>query len=101
MYAGWDRRANSPASGASIHYPAGDVGKISIENNAFQVSSWNGLNNMWLVNFDDGVVQHGSSGSPIFNQNQRVVGQLHGNQNYSFFFPYCDQPRAEYGRFNR
>lgn len=99
-YAGWDRRANTPASGASIHHPAGDMTKISIENNAFQISSWNGTNNMWLVNFDDGVVQHGSSGGPIFNQNLRVVGQLHGNQNYNAFNTYCNQPRAEYGRFN-
>ncbi|WP_108804243.1 T9SS type A sorting domain-containing protein [Aquimarina sp. Aq107] len=99
-YAGWDRRTNTPTSGASIHHPAGDLRKISIENNNFQVSSWNGTNNRWLVNFDDGVVQHGSSGSPIFNQNQRVVGQLHGNQNYNPFNTYCNQNRGEYGRFN-
>ncbi|NAS13574.1 T9SS type A sorting domain-containing protein [Poritiphilus flavus] len=99
-FAGWDRRANTPTSGASIHHPAGDMTKISIENNAFQTSNWGGVNNHWLVNFDDGVVQHGSSGSPIFNQNQRVVGQLHGNQNYNPFNTYCNQPRGEYGRFN-
>ncbi len=99
-YAGWDRRANAPSSGASIHHPAGDLAKISAENNPFQTSSWSGTNNHWLVNFDDGVVQHGSSGSPIFNQNQRVVGQLHGNQFYNSSNSYCSQSRAEYGRFN-
>lgn len=99
-WAGWDRRAIIPTSGAGIHHPAGDVMKISIENNLFQTSSWNGTNNHWLVSYDDGVVQHGSSGSPIFNQNQRIVGQLHGNQNYDRFQSYCNQPRAEYGRFN-
>jgi hypothetical protein len=99
-FAGWDRRANTPTSGASIHHPAGDLMKISIENNAFQTSSWGGTNNHWRVNFDDGVVQHGSSGSPIFNQNRRVVGQLHGNQTYNRFQTYCSQPRGEYGRFN-
>lgn len=99
-YAGWDRRATAPISGASIHHPAGDLMKISAEYHPFGVSSWGGTNNHWRVNFDDGVVQHGSSGSPIFDQNQRVVGQLHGNQTYNRFQSYCSQPRGEYGRFN-
>ncbi|MEM6684628.1 MAG: T9SS type A sorting domain-containing protein [Bacteroidota bacterium] len=99
-YAGWDRRANTPTSGASIHHPAGDLMKISIENNSFGVTSWGGVSNHWRVNFDDGVVQHGSSGSPLFNQNQRVVGQLHGNQAYNSSQTYCAQSRGEYGRFN-
>lgn len=99
-YSGWDRRTNTPTSGASIHHPAGDFTKISIENDPFGVSSWGGYNNMWLVNFDDGVVQHGSSGAPIFNQNKRVVGQLKGNNFYNPFYTYCSQPRAEYGRFH-
>ena len=34
---------------------------------------------------DDGVVQHGSSGATIFNQNKRVVGQLKGNDFYNPF----------------
>ena len=99
-YSGWDRSTNTPSSGASIHHPAGDLSKISAENNTFQVSSWSGTNNHWLVNFDDGVVQHGSSGAPIFNQNQRVVGQLRGNQLYNPSSSYCSQSRGEYGRFN-
>ncbi|WP_298516254.1 T9SS type A sorting domain-containing protein [uncultured Kordia sp.] len=99
-YAGWDRGANAPSSGAGIHHPAGDIKKISIEINTFQTSSWNGTNSNWLVNFDDGVVQHVSSGSPLFNQNQRVVGQLQGNQNYNPSLSYCRQTRGEYGKFN-
>ncbi|AUP80165.1 T9SS type A sorting domain-containing protein [Flavivirga eckloniae] len=98
--AGWDRGAATPNSGAGIHHPAGDVMKISIENNGFLTSSWNGANNHWRLNFDDGVVQHGSSGSPIFNQDRRIVGQLHGNQSYNSGLSYCAQSRAEYGRFN-
>ncbi|MFN4764658.1 T9SS type A sorting domain-containing protein [Gillisia sp. Q332] len=96
-WAGWDRSANIPDSGAGIHHPAGDVMKISLDNNQFQTSSWNGVNNHWLLSYDDGVVQHGSSGSPIFNQNNRIVGQLHGNQNYNETQTYCNQPSAEYG----
>jgi lysyl endopeptidase len=97
---GWDRSGNTPTSGTGIHHPAGDVMKISFDTNQFQTSSWGGTNNHWLLAFDDGVVQKGSSGSPILDQNNRVVGQLHGNQNYNRNLSFCDQPRAEYGRFN-
>ena len=97
---GWDRSSNTPSLGTGIHHPSGDVMKISFENNTFQTSSWNGTNNHWLLFFDDGVVEHGSSGSPILNQDDRVVGQLHGNQNYNPSLSYCDQNRAEYGRFD-
>lgn len=97
---GWNRTGTTPTNGVSIHHPSGDVMKISIDNHAFFTSNWGGLNNHWLLNFDDGVVEHGSSGSPLLDQNNRVVGQLHGNQNYTSALPYCSQPRAEYGRFN-
>lgn len=97
---GWDRSGNTPTSGTGIHHPAGDVMKISFETNQFQTSSWGGTDNHWLLAFDDGVVQKGSSGSPILDQNDRVVGQLHGNQNYNPNMSFCSQSRAEYGRFN-
>jgi hypothetical protein len=97
---GWDKSNNIPSSGTSIHHPSGDVMKISFEKNQFQMSTWVDKNNHWLLSFDDGVVEHGSSGSPILNQNKKVVGQLHGNQNYDPNLPYCSQPRAEYGRFS-
>ena len=98
---GWDRSGNAPTSGTGIHHPSGDVMKISFDNDQLQISSWGGNNNHWLISFDDGVVQHGSSGSPLFNQNKQVVGQLHGNQSYNSSLPYCEQPRAEYGQFHR
>jgi len=97
---GWDRSGLTPTSGTCIHHPAGDVMKISFEQNQFQMSSWGAINNHWLLNFDNGVVQKGSSGSPIFDQNRRVVGQLHGNQNYNPNLSFCLQTRAEYGCFH-
>ena len=62
---GWDRTGTPSSNGFSIHHPSGDVMKISFENDVFSSSSWNGTNNHWLVYFDDGVVEHGSSGSPF------------------------------------
>lgn len=99
-FAGWDRRPNTPTSGASIHHPAGDLAKISIENNTFQISSRLGFNNYWWVTFDDGVVQQGSSGSPLFNQDERVVGQLFGSLNFDEDASFCSQPRGDYGKFD-
>ena len=99
---GWDRGSSIPTSGTGLHYPLGNPMKISYEYDSFSTCDFNssGVYNHWLVNFDDGVVKHGSSGSPILNQNKKVVGQLHGNDQYNSHQSYCLQPRAQYGKFN-
>ncbi|MEZ4686984.1 MAG: T9SS type A sorting domain-containing protein [Bacteroidia bacterium] len=80
-YSGWDRR-NIPAdSSVAIHHPSNDVKKITF-NNDQNVSS-PGLSGVpdshWQVTeWEDGTTEGGSSGSPLFNQDKRVVGQLHG-----------------------
>ena len=108
-YAGWSRVAAAATSSVGIHHPRGDVMKISTENNAALSVAWFGgpADTHWRATFDDGTIEHGSSGSPLFDQNERVVGQLHGNQNN--ICPsednsncFCTQPRVgEYGRFDR
>jgi lysyl endopeptidase len=102
-YAGWSRTNAAPTSSVGIHHPKGDVMKISIENNVAASVDWNGVgaNSHWGVNFDQGTVERGSSGSPLFNQNHRVVGQLHGGtitaQQYE---GRCINFDARYGRFD-
>lgn len=79
-YAGWSN-VNSPGTSAvGIHHPAGDVKKISFENDPYVSSGYFGAgNDHWKVpDWDDGTTEGGSSGSPLFNQDHRVVGQLHG-----------------------
>lgn len=83
-YNGWDRR-NIPALRAvSIHHPRGDIKKISIENNPVSSTSYysnllnNNANHWRVANWDVGLTQKGSSGCPLFNQDSRVIGQLHG-----------------------
>lgn len=107
--AGWDRSAVGATSAAGIHHPAGDVMKISIENDQAQAVSWGPsppapANTHWRVRFDDGTAQPGSSGSPLFNQNHRVVGQLSGHFDTQCNFGdntcYCNERWAEYGRFD-
>lgn len=98
---GWDKSGQTPTSGVGIHHPQGDLMKISFDYDPFlSYSNFGGTNNFWLLSYDDGVIEHGSSGSPILNENKRVVGQLYGNSYYDSNLPYCSQPRAEYGKFN-
>jgi hypothetical protein len=101
-YAGWDRTSIPAQVATGIHHPSGDAMKISYAANPATFFAWNpalGLTH-WRVNFNEGTAEHGSSGSPLFNQARRVVGQLHGNSAYNRLLPYCEQRQIEYGRFD-
>ncbi|MBU2651800.1 MAG: PKD domain-containing protein [Bacteroidetes bacterium] len=82
---GWDRR-NVPAdSGVSIHHPAGDIKKISTFTLPAASSQWNnyGVLSHWRVWWAEtthgtSITEGGSSGSPLFNQDGRIVGDLTG-----------------------
>lgn len=70
-YAGWDKSGTLPTDVTGIHHPRGDIKKISFDSNPASTT------NTWLINqWDDGLVEPGSSGSPLFNQNHQIVGQL-------------------------
>ena len=95
---GWDRTGNIPISTSGIHHPKGDVMKISLDYDAAtSISDNGGINNFWQVDFDDGITQHGSSGSPLLDQNNRVVGQLKGG---SHLLDTCDWTIRKYGKFH-
>jgi len=100
FYAGWDASGISPTSGVCIHHPEGQPKCIATENNQItsypQSIQWSDdtgktisttqANTHWLVGFDSGSTESGSSGAPLFNQNKRVVGQLHGGSDTESFF---------------
>ncbi len=78
-YAGWDRSGAVPTNSTGIHHPSGDIKKISRDDNPATNGSAGGWGaDHWRVYWDQGVTEGGSSGSPLFDQNQRIVGQLHG-----------------------
>lgn len=81
-YLGWDVTGNSGSGGACIHYPSGDIRKISLYNVTPSSSSYNsGTNkNHWAVTWASGTTEGGSSGSPLINQQKRIIGQLHGGK---------------------
>lgn len=81
---GWDNSDALTATQATgIHHPSGDIKKICRENQAptHQTTSFNGNPNakMWrIADWDQGVTEPGSSGSPLFNQNKKLIGVLSG-----------------------
>jgi len=104
-YAGWTRSTTPATSGVAIHHPAGDVMKISDyitplvrEDNAVRCGVGTVGVFHWVVQWNQGVTEGGSSGSPLFDQNHRIVGQLAGGPSS------CAQPPAcrmdMYGRFD-
>lgn len=77
-YAGWDRSTTPATQTTGIHHPRGDLKKICRDNNAASVNTWSGASVWEVSNWDVGVTEGGSSGSPLFNQNKLIVGQLYG-----------------------
>jgi len=80
QYAGWDKTDNeATVTGAvGIHHPSGDVKKICFEEDSPSQQNQAGAE-VWYINqWESGVTEGGSSGSPLFNQNHRVIGQLYG-----------------------
>jgi hypothetical protein len=74
-WAGWDRTDNVPTSTFGIHHPSGDIMKVCVDNNSPVALNNNG--NYWRVlDWDLGVTEGGSSGSPFFNNQGRIIGQL-------------------------
>lgn len=82
-FAGWNN-VNEPATNSvCIHHPSGDIKKITFDTNAPLHGGWSGTpaNSHWhIANWEDGTTEPGSSGSPLYDQNHRITGQLHGGQ---------------------
>ncbi|MES2589965.1 MAG: T9SS type A sorting domain-containing protein [Bacteroidota bacterium] len=96
-YNGWDKSGIAPTSGAGIHHPSGDIKKIAITSTPYTTSSFGGSpQNHWHAVWSDGVTEGGSSGSPLFDQNRRIVGQLHGGASSCGGNDLSD----EYGKFS-
>ncbi len=81
-YSGWDATdsQSSVSSAYGIHHPGGDVKKICFENNAPYHQSLGGFaSEVWYIDeWELGVTEGGSSGSPLFNQSGAIIGQLAG-----------------------
>ncbi len=83
-YAGWNA-VDAPASSTTIiHHPAGDIKKITFDfdpavSSGYGVNSTNDNSHWRTMAYDlNTTTEGGSSGSALFDQNHRIVGQLHG-----------------------
>ena len=83
-FAGWDRTAADSTSAVAIHHPSSEEKRISFEDEPTTTTSYFGDaspgdgTHIRVEDWNLGTTEVGSSGSPLFNQEQRVVGQLHG-----------------------
>lgn len=83
-YAGWDRTGEDAVKAIAIHHPATDEKSISFENDPTTVTTYlreaipGDGTHVRVTDWDNGTTEPGSSGSPLFDQNHRVIGQLHG-----------------------
>ena len=100
FFAGWSRSNVPSPKSYCIHHPSGDIKKFSVDSNAVvssgYVSQPDSLNNHWRVlDWDLGTTEAGSSGSPLFNAQHQITGQLHGG------FAACNNNLSDYyGRFD-
>ena len=80
QYAGWDATDNENAvsSTVCIHHPGGNVKKFSRDDDAAYHDAAGGAEVWWVDEWELAVTEPGSSGSPLFNQDHRIIGQLYG-----------------------
>jgi hypothetical protein len=101
-FAGWDRSGADASSAVAIHHPNCDEKRISFEYQSTTVTSYLGTSvpgdgtHVRVTDWDLGTTEPGSSGSPLFDQNHRVIGQLAGG------YAACGNDLSDwYGRFAR
>lgn len=83
-FAGWDHTSANPTSATAIHHPNTDEKSISFEFDPTTTTTYlqsavpGDGSHIRITDWDVGTTEPGSSGSPLFDQNHHVVGQLHG-----------------------
>lgn len=83
-YAAWDRSDTANSSQICFHHPSGDLKKFSKNNDAGIKTVFDNVVAWQVDEWDLGTTEGGSSGSALYDQNGRVIGQLNGG------FASCD-----------
>jgi len=81
-WAGWDKTDIAPDFVVGIHHPSGDIMKICRDDSGV-VKRVNAGAQTWEITaagggWELGVTEGGSSGSALYDQDGRIVGQLYG-----------------------
>ncbi len=89
-FSGWDRTDAIPAYQVGIHHPNGDIMKICRDDDSAIKENANGTD-VWLIKgvtagngngWELGTTESGSSGSPLFNEEGRIIGQLYAGLSF-------------------
>ncbi|SDW39614.1 Por secretion system C-terminal sorting domain-containing protein [Aequorivita viscosa] len=105
-FAGWDNSDTDPVFEVGIHHPNGDIMKICRDNSGATKENANGTE-VWLIGggqhgtgngWEIGTTESGSSGSPLFNENGKIIGQLYAGESACTGFE-NNQNYDIYGRF--
>ena len=83
VFAGWDRSDITPPFTVGIHHPAGDIMKVCRDNDSPSKQPNAGAQTWEILGgsgqgWELGVTEGGSSGSPLFDDQGRIIGQLYG-----------------------
>jgi hypothetical protein len=105
-FAGWDNTDDLPLYEIGIHHPNGDIMKICRDDSGAVRENANGTD-VWLIGgtsvgtgdgWEIGTTESGSSGSPLFNEDGRIIGQLYAGQSFCNGFE-NNNDYDIYGRF--
>ncbi|UCF66551.1 MAG: trypsin-like peptidase domain-containing protein [Acidobacteriota bacterium] len=78
FYNGWTRSTGAGTESWAIHHPSNDEKKISFNEDPLVNGQNYGPDHWRVTEWEQGTTERGSSGSPLFDQDHRIVGQLHG-----------------------
>ena len=81
-FSGWSRTGSVTSEATTIHHPAGDGKRISFDRDPSTITGFGQANgdttHLRIGNWETGTTEGGSSGGPLYNPNQRIVGVLSG-----------------------
>lgn len=83
-FAGWSRTDDAPMEAVSLHHPQGEEMRISFDFDPSTVTSYLAADttlaptHLRVGDWDIGTTEVGSSGAPLFDADQRMVGILSG-----------------------
>lgn len=95
FYGGWNINNNGFDSVMGIHVPYNETKKISLDYDSIYSNpvsvTWDDdsrspIGSHWVIGFDDGGTSQGSSGSPLFNSSNQIIGQLHGGDDIMAYY---------------
>ena len=84
FFSGWSRSTREASTAVGIHHPGVAEKRISFEfdrtttTSGFDPSIVPNGTHVRVIDWDIGTTEPGSSGSPLYDQNGHIIGQLHG-----------------------